>query len=142
MSAGDPLAEEVRALAALDLEGLRTEWRRRWGPPPKLRSPELLRRLLAWRIQAAALGGLDSDTRRRLRGATAISTNGRLEPGTRIAREWQGRAIEVEVVEGGYAFNGATYRSLSKIARHVTGTNWNGPRFFGLRDEAADETAR
>jgi len=76
------------------------------------------------------------------RGATAVSTNGKLEPGTRIAREWQGRAIEVEVVEGGYAFNGTTYRSLSKIARHVTGANWNGPRFFGLRDEVADEAAR
>lgn len=142
MSAGDPIAEEVDALIALDLEGLRAEWRRRWGPPPKLRSPELLRRLLAWRIQAAVLGGLASETRRRLRGATAISKGGKLELGTRIAREWQGRAIEVEVVEGGYTFSGARYRSLSKIARQVTGTNWNGPRFFGLRDEVADEAAR
>lgn len=138
----DHLVQEVRALAALDLESLRAEWRRRWGPPPKLRSPELLRRFLAWRIQVAALGGLDAETRRRLRGATAVPAGGRLERGARITREWQGRRIEVEVVEAGYAYNGATYRSLSKIARQVTGTNWNGPRFFGLRNEDADEAAR
>ena len=142
MSAGDPIADEVRTLAVLDLEGLREAWRRRWGPPPKLRSSELLRRLMAWRIQAAAMGGLDPETRRRLRGATATTAAGKLEHGTRITREWQGRRIEVEVVEAGYLFKGATYRSLSKIARHVTGTNWNGPRFFGLRDEDADEAAR
>ena len=88
------------------------------------------------------MGGLDPETRRRLRGATAATAAGRLEQGTRIVREWQGRRIEVEVVEVGYIFSGTTYRSLSKIARKVTGTNWNGPRFFGLRDEDADEAAR
>lgn len=136
MSAGDPIAQEVRALGAVDLEGLRAEWRRRWGPAPKLRSPELLRRMMAWRIQAALHGGLDVETRRKLRGATAASPTGTLQLGTRIAREWQGRRLEVEIVEGGFAFNGAVYKSLSKIAQEVTGTRWNGPRFFGLRVEA------
>lgn len=137
MSAGDPIAEEVRALAALDLERLRAEWRRRWGPAPKLRSPEILRRMIAWRVQAAAYGGLDFETRRKLRGATAAATTGTLPPGTRIVREWQGGRIEVEVVDGGYAFDGEVHKSLSKIAQAVTGTKWNGPRFFGLRNEAA-----
>ena len=66
MSARDAIVQEVTSLAALDLQGLRATWRQRWGAPPKLRSPELLRRLMAWRIQAAALGGLDPETRRRL----------------------------------------------------------------------------
>ncbi len=75
----------------LDLEGLRAEWRRRFGPPPKLRSPELLRLALAWRIQAEALGGLDAPTRRRLRDAgRRRSPATTLGGGTRITREWQG----------------------------------------------------
>ena len=62
----EAINEEVRALARLDLEGLRSEWRRRYGTPPKLRSPELLRYLIAWKIQAAAFGDLDPMTRKRL----------------------------------------------------------------------------
>jgi hypothetical protein len=136
VSVCDLVTREVEALTALDLEGLRAEWRRRWGAAPKLRSPELLRRMIAWRIQASAYGGLDLETRRKLSGATAITPSGALQPGTRIVRQWQGRRIEVVVVDGGFAFNGAVYRSLSAIAQAVTGTKWNGPRFFGLRPEA------
>ena len=68
----EAITEEVRALARLDLEGLRAEWRTRYGSPPTLRSPALLRRMLAWRIQVAALGGLDADTRRRLRQSSPL----------------------------------------------------------------------
>jgi hypothetical protein len=136
MTKAEQVTKEVRALVALDLCGLREEWRRRYGEPPKMRSTELLSRLLAWRIQADAFGGLDAETIRFLRqdeGATPSST---LMPGTRLAREWQGLRHEVEVLEEGFLHQGRTYRSLSETARAITGTRWNGHRFFGLRPKA------
>ena len=130
----DPITEEVRALTRLDLEGLRAEWRRRIGPPPALRSPELLRRMLGWEIQAAAFGGLDAETRRRLRRPPSTKTPAATPtPGTRLAREWKGVTHEVEVRADGYLHAGHRYRSLSEVARAITGSRWNGPRFFGLR---------
>ena len=72
MSLEARITEEVRALARLDLEGLRAEWRRRYGPPPKLRAADILARMLAWRMQAEVLGGLDPDLARRLRRALSI----------------------------------------------------------------------
>lgn len=125
---------EVRKLAALDLQALREEWRRLYGPPPRLRSPDLLRYLLAWRIQSALEGGLDRDTRRRLRQSSptvpALPTP---SAGTTITREWQGVIHEVKVLGTGFSYKGQAYRSLSEIARAITGSRWNGPRFFGLR---------
>jgi hypothetical protein len=131
----DPAAitEEVRALERLDLEGLRSEWRRRYGAPPKLRSVDLLARLLAWRIQATAFGGLDAETRRNLRRTGAPARERQLSPGSLIVREWQGRHHEVTVGEGAYRYEGQSYRSLSAVAHAITGVKWNGPRFFGLR---------
>ena len=129
------LEDDVRAFEAMDLEALRAEWRRRFGAPPRLRSVDLLRRLLAWRLQADAYGDLDADLRRRLRSTAAPRRiDNRIRPGARIAREWQGRRYEVDVVEGGFIHAGARYASLSEIARAITGVRWNGPRFFGLRD--------
>lgn len=91
---------------------------------------------LAWQIQADAFGGLDAETKRRLRrggaGATAADS---LQPGVRLTREWQGVSHEVVVEEGGFSYEGRTWKSLSEIARHISGTRWNGPRFFGLRTE-------
>jgi len=134
----EAINEEVRALERLDLEGLRDEWRRRYGPPPKLRSPELMGLMLAWRIQAAAFGGLDAMTRRRLRqGRGAPAKGDHLGLGARITREWRGAEYEVETVEGGYRWRGATYASLSAVAHAITGVKRNGPKFFGLRREAA-----
>lgn len=126
-----PVTDEVRALLGLDLEGVRAEWRKRLGEPPKLRSVDLLRRNLAWRMQAAVFGGLDDKTLAMIRGRTAPGPE--LRAGSLIAREWQGIRHEVEVIESGFRYKGATYDSLSKIARLITGTRWNGPRFFGLR---------
>ena len=122
--------QQVQGLEALDLEDLREQWRVRYGAPPSLRSVGLLRRLLAWKIQAA-------DTSRRLRGQTAPASSGRLAPGTLITREWKGVAYVVEATEDGFLLQGRTYRSLSEVARAITGTRWNGPRFFGLRAEEA-----
>lgn len=132
------MEDEVEALEALDLEGLRLFWRRRYGAPPKLRSPELLRLMLAWRIQAQAFGGLDSDTRRGLRRPTGEKAQAIPSGGTRLTREWQGVRHEVTALgEGGFLYDGERYQSLSQIARLITGARWNGPRFFGLRVEGA-----
>lgn len=124
---------EVRALARLDLEGLRDEWRRRYGPPPRLRSRELLSHLLAWRIQADAFGGLDAETRAALAMRSTPLAAPTLQPGVRLEREWRGVTEVVEVVHGGFLWRGRTFPSLSKVALAITGVKWNGPRFFGLR---------
>lgn len=128
------LERTVLALESFDLEGLRTAWRQRWGAPPRLRSPQLLRHLIAWRIQTEALGGLDSGTRRLLRRSGTAVTSPGLQSGQRLTREWRGTRYDVEVVEGGFTHAGKIFKSLSVIARAITGTQWNGPRFFGLRD--------
>jgi hypothetical protein len=134
----DRITEEVRALATLDLTGLRDVWRRHgYGEPPKMRSKELLARLLAWKIQADAFGGLDAATIRMLKSDRLPLPRVSLTPGTRLAREWQGRRHEVEVLEQGLRHNGVSYRSLSEVARAITGTRWNGPRFFGLREASS-----
>jgi hypothetical protein len=131
-----PIEEEVRALAPLDLEGLRARWRRQFGPPPKLRSVDLLRLMLAWRIQADAQGGLDLATRRALRRKTSGMAEGQSHGhGAVLRRIWQGRMIEATVEAEGFRCEGRLYRSLSALALAVTGTRWNGPRFFGLRQE-------
>jgi len=131
----DAVSREVQALERMDLEGLRAVWRARFGSPPKLRSVPFLRLSLAWRIQAAAYGGLDAETRQRLKRRGQVQAEGlSLGTGARLRREWQGRIIEVEVEEKGFRFEGKTYRSLSAIATKVAGSRWNGPRFFGLRE--------
>ena len=132
------ISGEVRALEGLGLEGLRDEWRGRYGAPPKLRSPELLRLALAWRMQSEVLGGLDRDARAGLRRASIrAKAPPALSIGVRLVREWKGVRHEVVVVEDGFLHHGRAYKSLSQIARSITGARWNGPRFFGLRDKAA-----
>jgi hypothetical protein len=134
MNKVERITQEVRALEALDLHGLRDEWRKRYGNPPKMRSRELLARLLAWRIQADAFGGLDAKTVRLLKAERLPVSRPQLSPGSRLSREWQGRRHDVEVLESGFRYIGSDYGSLSEIARAITGTRWNGHRFFGLRD--------
>ncbi|WP_205196313.1 DUF2924 domain-containing protein [Brevundimonas huaxiensis] len=121
-------------LAGIGLADLREEWRKNFGAPPKLRSPELLGLMLAYRLQAAAEGGMDVDLRRTLRRPSAGKTSSVLTPGTKLAREWQGIRHEVTVEpDGRVRWQGQDYRSLSEVARAITGARWNGPRFFGLR---------
>lgn len=133
-----PMAEsEIDALAALDLAALRSIWENRLGPAPRLRSPELLRHLLAWRLQVEAFGDLDRETRRRLAARGPVEAEGRqLGIGAILRRDWQGRRIEVVVETEGFRWEGRVFPSLSAVARAVTGTRWNGPRFFGLRTDA------
>jgi hypothetical protein len=123
----------VAAIASMPLQELRAEWERRYGTAPSHRSADLLRRVLAWRVQADAYGGFDAATRRLLEKDGPVQ----MAPitGMRLAREWAGRRHEVVVTETGVLYENASYRSLSAVARHITGMNWNGPRFFGLRQE-------
>ena len=146
------LDDEIAHLRDLDLHGLRARWKsvfRRQAPPHLPR--HLLFAVLAYRLQADELGDLDPATARLLRLiATGGETRGasrrteefgrrrtELKPGTILMREWNAQAHRVMVVDEGFAWNGKTYDSLSKVAFAITGTNWNGPRFFGLRDKIA-----
>ena len=115
-------------------------YRLRWHRAPDL-PRALLQRILAYRIQADAAGDLDPTTIKLLdrlgRGEIAeipLPELRAVKPGTLLVREWEGTLQRVVVLESGFAWNGVTYESLSKVARAITGTNWNGPRFFGLRD--------
>ena len=102
--------------------------------PPRLRA-ETLRRLLAYEIQARTLGGLTAKDKRTLRaivGGKSDATSAAAHVGTHLVREWNGRTYRVEVMESGYVLDGTTYRSLSAVAKRITGTAWSGPRFFGL----------
>ena len=127
--------DRIEALARLDLEALRAVWAEQFGPPPALRSPERLRLVLAWCIQATAHGGLDADTRRALARTGPVRLEGLdLGVGARLTRTWKGRKVEVVVEEEGFCWEGRRYPSLSAVATAIAGTRWNGPRFFGLRE--------
>jgi len=128
------VAKDVAALAAMSLGELRREWERRYGAAPRHRAVDLLRRVLAWRMQADVHGGFDAATRRMLEqegGEIRIAPTS----GMRLAREWAGRRHEVVVTDAGVTYEGDSYGSLSEVARHITGKRWNGPRFFGLRQD-------
>ena len=133
------MSEAVEQLVAeietLDLEGLREFWRERCGAPPPLRSEPIMRQLLAWRVQAQALGGLDADTRKALSRTGSVQPEGKhLGVGARLTRIWKGREVTVMVEEQGFRWEEQLFPSLSAAATAIAGTRWNGPRFFGLRD--------
>jgi hypothetical protein len=150
------LEDEIAHLRGLDLKGLRSRWRsvfQRVAPDHLPR--HLLFAMIAYRIQADRLGDLDHETKQVLDRTDAKSTNvtmstrlvsfdqkrTELTPGTVLVREWDRHSQRVMVMPDGFAWNGQTYDSLSKVAFAITGTKWNGPRFFGLRDKE-DRPAR
>ena len=135
--------EALARLPKLGLRELRQHWRVLYKAEasPHL-SRELLLRAVAYRMQELALGGLRPQRQRQLRQFAHQlndSQQGRvrprpeLKPGTRLVREWQGRTYEVLVLDDGLSWQGASYRSLSALARKITGTAWSGPLFFGLK---------
>jgi Protein of unknown function (DUF2924) len=138
---------EIAHLRGLDLQGLRARWRGLTGRAAPAHVPRaLLLRVLAYRVQAAAFGDLDKATVRLLDRIADEAVLGKpvdlpvpdrvgLRPGTVLVRQWEGTSHRVMVMTEGFAWNGSTYASLSKVARAITGTRWNGPRFFGLRDQ-------
>jgi hypothetical protein len=137
----------IANLEGLDLNGLRHQWRAHLGGEAPAHLPRwLLIRVLAFRLQSDAFGGLDKSIRRVLRSGNedgvgapfdrreAQTREGvNLKTGALLVREWKGRLERVMILEEGFAWNGQTFGSLSQIAKAMTGTNWNGHRFFGLR---------
>lgn len=141
------LAEEIAHLRGLDLSGLRARWQsifKRQAPPHLPR--HLLFGILAYRLQADQFGDLDTAIRRLLKKVESKKDVEALasdfdrkkvgvRPGTLLTREWNGKQQRVMVLKDGFAWNDQTYDSLTKVAFAITGTRWNGPRFFGLRDK-------
>ena len=137
----DPAAieAEVDRVRSLGIDALRKRWRMTFGavPPPGL-TKDIMSRMIAYRIQEEAFGGLDRDVVKLLdrlaRGEQKPNElNRRLKPGTVLVREYRGERHTVTVVPDGFLWQGKTWSSLSIIAKTITGTAWNGPRFFGLR---------
>ena len=132
------LADAIARLGSLTPAELRGEWVAVCSGPAPNFGTALLRRLLAQRIQEKRLGGLPAMVVRELErivvGPTTPSAPTRItvSPGARLIREWQGRTIAVLTTETGFVWEERTYKSLSHIAREVTGAHWSGPRFFGL----------
>jgi hypothetical protein len=141
--ASENLSQKLTALADLDTPGLRREWRRlyRSHPPLHIRR-DLLVLAIAWKLQEKVYGGLTAAQKRKLAGiAEELRRNGnmsgnpaiRMKPGMRLVREWRGETHDVLVLEDGFEWNGERRRSLSAIAREITGTHWSGPLFFGVK---------
>jgi len=129
----DSLLAEIGSLAYTDLK-VRYEEVIDRPPPPRL-SQDLLRRALAYQIQASRIGGLSHKVEKLLRAAStpkADKENQRLIAGTQLIREWQGQMHVVDILENGYRWRDERFASLSAVARKITGTRWSGPRFFGL----------
>jgi len=135
------LSRMLEALPALCPAELRSEWRRLYRSQPPRLSRDLLIRAVAYRIQELRYGGLNKTIRRKLATlVTAPQSEGEIAPeavqkisrGARLVREWNGRTHTVTVQEEGFTYAGRTYRSLTAIAREITGAHWSGPRFFGL----------
>ncbi len=144
----ESIARQIADLESMTLEELRVRWRDLYGTEPPGYSKAHLVRRLAYRIQELAHGGVSEATCAKLRaiaeqdgGGGQVralvrrdANGGGPVPGTRFVREWHGQRHEVAVVEGGFEYAGRTYRSLTAIAKTITGQHWNGPLFFGLRD--------
>lgn len=143
--------QQVTELSGMAFDALKDRWRDLFGTePPGYKREHLIRRL-AYRIQELAYGGLsdaareqlaqiadaagDQVTRKKRRKAKSTHPL----PGTRLVREWRGVRHEVTVVAGGYEYQGRPYRSLSAVAKAITGAHWSGPQFFGLRTATKTE---
>jgi Protein of unknown function (DUF2924) len=149
-SAKVSIEDEIAHLRGLDLKGLRLRWLSEFRRPPVEHLPRhLLFAIIAYRIQATRLGDLDPATMQVLDRTAPMESGAamsarlvsfdqkrtELTPGTVLVREWDRQSQRVMVMADGFAWNGQTYDSLSKVAFAITGTKWNGPRFFGLRDK-------
>jgi len=145
-----PVEDEIAHLRGLDLRGLHARWQsvfQRQAPAHLTR--HLLFSIIAYQIQADRSGDLDHETKQVLDRTVAKETapamsarlasfdqkRTKLTAGTVLVREWDRQSQRVMVMADGFAWNGQTYDSLSKVAFAITGTKWNGPRFFGLRDK-------
>lgn len=129
------LEAQIDGLPSLGRRGLERRWRELFKvTPPASYTPDLLARGIAHHLQEKAFGRLAPALRRQLERAVEVNptSNKGMRVGNRLVRRWRGRTYVVDAVEGGFSYDGATFSSLSEIARLITGTRWSGPRFFGL----------
>jgi hypothetical protein len=149
----EALDVEIEHLRDLDVKALRAKWHNVLGRPAPSHLPRhLLFRIVACRLQADRFGDLDPQSKRVLDAAEPSDENRpnatiptvrqtEVRRGTILGREWNGRMHRVSVLADSFAYDGRTYSSLSKIALAITGTRWNGPKFFGLRDKAGERSS-
>ena len=138
MASNTNLYERLRALENASRVELVEEWRLFFkSDPPRYASPKFMAQGIAYALQVRAFGGLPRAIQRQLssiaNGEPVQATSPKIKPGTRLLREWHGTTHEVMATDKGYVRNGTTYRSLTAIARTITGTQWNGLLFFGLK---------
>jgi hypothetical protein len=146
----ESLATGIAALSEMAYSDLRLAWQRQYrSHPPKKLGRDLLELGVAWKLQERVLGGMSATTKRQLaelmetmeaKSDLAKARTVRLRPGARLVRAWGGETHEIQVVEDGFVWRGKTWRSLSVIAREMTGTHWSGPRFFGLGKAKVEPT--
>jgi hypothetical protein len=140
------LEAEIARLPDLGHDELRKRWKLLFGrPAPKSLRRKFMARAVAYQMQVAAYGGLSAATKRRLREIAVAISNGdragvfsgvQIKPGTQLIRQWQNTTHTVMVLDEGFALDGRTCKSLSAIAKAITGTNWNGYKFFGIKRAA------
>jgi hypothetical protein len=145
------LNQQLAALPKMDRKALQGLWERLFlNPPSRSLRREVLVPIIAYRLQEVAFGGLKGSVDRQLRALAHNGSQGgkliegltlRHKAGARYIREWQGKLHEVSVLPEGYEYNGHIYRSLSEIARGITGTRWSGPAFFGLKRRGTERAA-
>lgn len=145
------LERELAEVARSFKSSLTDRYRKLFGrDPPKAFGPDLLRRSVAYRLQENAYGGLSKPAQRELnrlvrlmiaRPDAKLRIPRQVQSGTELVREFKGKSHRVQIVQNGFLYEGKVYASLSEIARLITGTRWNGPRFFGLRRNAAEQAA-
>ena len=150
MTTYEPVLARLAALKAMSVNELKAEWQVLFNAPAPNNSRSFLQGRLAYRIQELSYGGPDKQTRRML-DMLADEVEGTLtrktqiaDPrtpvvGTKLIRDWDGVAHTVTVLKEGFEWDGRRYRSLSAVARAITGTRWNGYRFFGLRERKRGE---
>ena len=144
MARADKLEAELKSLATLSPVQLKKSWSDLSGVDLPHASPSLLRHMIAHQVQEKPLGKLPTYIERELdrlcgntdANAPTLPRRGPILSGTRFVREWNGKTIAVTATEGGFEWDGESFRSLSEIARKVTGAHWSGPRFFGLTPKA------
>jgi Protein of unknown function (DUF2924) len=143
----EELAAEIARLSKLDIDKLWERWKAIYGREPSREiGRSFLSRAISYRLQEGASGGLKPATCRLLaRAVEETASDSSKRPQTRVAhsgtiliREWQGTAHRVTMLDDGVSFNGKRYRSLSQVAREITGSRWSGPRFFGLRSQVTE----
>lgn len=129
------LQEEISKIEGQHREKCIALWQESFGrSPPKHLSPQFLKRVLIWELQNQKLGRVSVKTERDfLKISSGKMPLTKAKAGSQLIREWNGRTFQVDVVDGGYVMDGKTWKSLSAIAKHITGAHWSGPRFFGVK---------